>query len=523
MLSKTTHTKMHRIISLAMVFVMTFALLFSVATTVSAEVAVNQEVNSTKDGILQIRLVYNDGNDKYICGTGTCFLINENTVLTAAHVVEVDDVLENDVKSVIKKTYNENNYALEIVISRQVVVPAKLKNKDIECDFAIVTINEAISGYQTIALGDSDTVESTQECYALGFPALVSKFQDTNTYTSDDVTITNSKVSKVSNINGVDYIQHTAQLTGGFSGGPLVDDNGVVIGINRGYIQNKEDTAFGVVLVEEGEYYYSSSINQVKDVLDKLDVDYTDAAGAVETVTEAEVATEAEAPVETLAPATEPIAEPDESDNDITKVIIIVAIAILVIVLAVVVVVVLAGNKKKSEQMMQAQNRNMPPMQGRVPQAPVNRQAPPQPPVAPQPYGRPMPPTQGGMPTVPSNEGAGETSVLNDGAGETTVLGNQAAAIALIRKSNNEKISVNKADFIIGKERRRVDYCISDNNSVSRAHAKLSVRAGRCYISDLGSTNCTYVNGTKLSPNKETILSKGDKIKISDEEFEFLG
>ena len=162
-------------------------------------------------------------------------------------------------------------------------------------------------------------------------------------------------------------------------------------------------------------------------------------------------------------------------------------------------------------------------MQGRAPQAPVNRPVPPQPPVAPQSYGRPMPPTQGGMPTAPSNEGAGETSVLNDGAGETTVLGNQAASIALIRKSNNEKISVNKADFIIGKERRRVDYCISDNNSVSRAHAKLSVRAGRCYISDLGSTNCTYVNGTKLSPNQETILSKGDKIKISDEEFEFLG
>lgn len=522
MLSKRTHTKMHRILSLAMVLVMTLALVFSVATSVSAEVAVNQQVNATKDGILQIRLVYNDGNDKYVCGTGTCFLINENTVLTAAHVVEVDDALENSVKGVIKKTYNENNYSLELVISRQVVVPATLKNKDVECDFAIVTINQAISGYQTIALGDSDAVESTQECYALGFPALVSKFQDTNTYTSDDVTITNSKVSKVSNVHGVDYIQHTAQLTGGFSGGPLVDDNGVVIGVNRGYIQNKENTTFGVVLVEEGEYYYSVSINQVKEVLDKLDVDYTsESAPVAEPETEAEPATEAATEATTLAPVTE---TPVESNGglDITKVIIIVAIIILVIALVVVVVVVLVGNKKKSEA-MQAPNRNMPPMQGRTPQAPVNRPVPPQPPVAPQSYGRPMPPTQGGMPTAPSNEGAGETSVLNDGAGETTVLGNQAASIALIRKSNNEKISVNKADFIIGKERRRVDYCISDNNSVSRAHAKLSVRAGRCYISDLGSTNCTYVNGTKLSPNQETILSKGDKIKISDEEFEFLG
>ena len=113
--------------------------------------------------------------------------------------------------------------------------------------------------------------------------------------------------------------------------------------------------------------------------------------------------------------------------------------------------------------------------------------------------------------------------MLNDGAGETTVLGNQNAGCTMIRKRNNEKISINKPEFIIGKERRRVDYCISDNNSISRAHAKIKVRAGRCYISDLGSTNCTYVNGVNLSPNQEVILSKGDKIKISDEEFEFLG
>lgn len=143
------------------------------------------------------------------------------------------------------------------------------------------------------------------------------------------------------------------------------------------------------------------------------------------------------------------------------------------------------------------------------------------PPVQP-PYNRPPTPV-GSAPTMPTNDGAGETSVLNDGAGETTVLGgNQATGFALVRKSNNERITINKPEFTIGKERRRVDYCIANNNSVSRVHAKLKVRGGVCYISDLGSTNCTFVNGVKLSPNQEIALKKGDKVKISDEEFEII-
>ena len=139
------------------------------------------------------------------------------------------------------------------------------------------------------------------------------------------------------------------------------------------------------------------------------------------------------------------------------------------------------------------------------------------------PYAQPYRP-QGAAPTIPSSEGAGETSVLSEGAGETSVLGGgHATGFSLIRKSNTEKISINKPEFVIGKERRRVDYCIADNSSVSRTHAKLRVRSGVCYISDLGSTNCTYVNGAKLAPNQEVALKNGDKIKISDEEFDFIG
>ena len=121
---------------------------------------------------------------------------------------------------------------------------------------------------------------------------------------------------------------------------------------------------------------------------------------------------------------------------------------------------------------------------------------------------------------------AGSTSSVHssDGSGETVFHEShiQITGISLMRKSNNETVNINKPEFTIGKERRRVDYCVADNSSVSRVHAKLRVRGGICCISDLGSTNCTYVNGTKLGRNQEVALKKGDKIKLSYEEFEML-
>ena len=113
--------------------------------------------------------------------------------------------------------------------------------------------------------------------------------------------------------------------------------------------------------------------------------------------------------------------------------------------------------------------------------------------------------------------------ITNEGTGDAAILGAGTTSFILLRKNGGDKICINKAEFIIGKEQAKVDYCISNNNSISRKHAKISVRAGKCYISDLGSTNSTYINGTKLNPNQEVALIPGDKVKFSNEEFEFIG
>ena len=120
-----------------------------------------------------------------------------------------------------------------------------------------------------------------------------------------------------------------------------------------------------------------------------------------------------------------------------------------------------------------------------------------------------------------------ETTVLGGGViGETTVLTapqnpNKMIAPHLIRKKNNEKISLNKPVFRVGKERSYVDYFIGDNTAISRSHANFISRDGEYFVVDTNSTNHTFVNGTMIQSNVETAITHGDTIRLANEDFEF--
>ena len=91
----------------------------------------------------------------------------------------------------------------------------------------------------------------------------------------------------------------------------------------------------------------------------------------------------------------------------------------------------------------------------------------------------------------------------------------------LIRKKNNEKISLNKPVFRVGKERSYVDYFIGDNTAISRSHANFITREGEYFVVDTNSTNHTFVNGTMINSNEEIKINHGDTIRLANEDFDF--
>lgn len=51
-------------------------------------------------------------------------------------------------------------------------------------------------------------------------------------------------------------------------------------------------------------------------------------------------------------------------------------------------------------------------------------------------------------------------------------------------------------------------------SGVSRRHARLSRQGTKVYISDLGSTNATFINGEKLSAKQNYVLHDGDSVRL---------
>lgn len=117
------------------------------------------------------------------------------------------------------------------------------------------------------------------------------------------------------------------------------------------------------------------------------------------------------------------------------------------------------------------------------------------------------------------DDGEEGTSVLgNAGADETAVL-KQELPEAYLEDEQGERIDISRKDFVIGKERKKVAFCITGNSTVSRRHCKIQYDGTDFYVMDLGSLNGTLVNGIRLEANVPTRLSDQDWIQISDVKF----
>ena len=77
-------------------------------------------------------------------------------------------------------------------------------------------------------------------------------------------------------------------------------------------------------------------------------------------------------------------------------------------------------------------------------------------------------------------------------------------------------IPINASSVIAGNS-DAVDIKL-ENRFVSRRHFQVRFESDVFYISDLGSTNGTYLNGNKLNPNEEQILRDGDMVGLGVDE-----
>lgn len=94
------------------------------------------------------------------------------------------------------------------------------------------------------------------------------------------------------------------------------------------------------------------------------------------------------------------------------------------------------------------------------------------------------------------------------------------AVLVSVKPEKYENILLYKEEMHIGKEERRADACIP-SDVVSRVHAKIVRRDGSYYITDLNSTNGTFLNGRRIAPEETLALEQGDMIAFATAEYIF--
>ena len=541
---------MRRFLSLALALCLVCAMSI---TAFASEGNMNASVRDDRTGIVQVNLVYtDDNNNRYVVQTGTGFMINDFNVVTCNHVTQIsDETLEDCVEYFgVDAKKVRDRLSIRISVMRDVSIKAKITTNSAEMDFAVLELESKLSGCKSLPLRSSEDLNQTEDCFALGFPAEITSFQDAVTYTSEDVTITYGKVNKITTISGVEYVVNSAKVTQGNSGGALVDANGNVVGIikSKYMVDGMSDS-----------YSYSIATDVLIETLERLGVTFEKVGGgAAPAPTPSGNTSEAEEPEKpeveevTKSSLESAISQADGMDlsgytdesvktfndalasaksvngdanatqtavDDATKnlssamtglqektgptiPIWLIAVIAAAVVAIIIVLILMSRNNKPAPRRSQA--------------APNIPQAPPVPPVSPA-----APPINygGGVGTSVLGSGSNETTVLSGGSNETTVL--SADYGTLTRISTGEKVTINKERFAIGRERGRVDYCISDNTAVGRTHAIIVNRGGNAYVIDQNSRNCTYVNDVRAGANQEVKLKSGDKVTFADEAFTY--
>lgn len=152
------------------------------------------------------------------------------------------------------------------------LVKATVACKVEQSDLCVLEVGTPINGIPPVTICDSEA-NVGEAIYALGFPGAADALSDNFSGNPEDVTITNGIVSAVKNLTLVEnapsirLLQINAAISPGNSGGPLVNEQGDVLGIDTYTVTDSQNingaiasTVLGGILQQQGFAYISDQI-----------------------------------------------------------------------------------------------------------------------------------------------------------------------------------------------------------------------------------------------------------------------
>lgn len=498
-------------------------------------------IGDAKNGIVEIFSGFSDREGIFWrMKSGSGFLISNAEGTT--YIVTNYSIIQNSSEE--KTAYCEANGidienfgmtdSIRVVVKGDVTIDASVLTESKEMNFCILSTENAVNEKTELKLGDAQSLVTGDSIYALGFPKDIESLE----FQTSDVEIFQGNIQdKESNQAGIRYLQHSAIISAGNSGGPILDAEGYVVGINCSEYSNPASGR-----------YYSLPINELTEVLDNFSINYgskkkdvlkqdlnalkqeciqlnesgrykKDSLTALQTaLSEAEKLSETENPA--LSEMEEIYRQLMQAKDALIPKMEKIQIAIYVfaglIVLAILLLIriLFLNRQDKKKEILAEQNKDLPkqknePLKNGERQVSKEKK---------EEFCRNTIwlPDDNEEKTVGLSSYRKEHSAIQE---EQQKFLQKTSELEILRKSSGQIIKINKPEYLIGKNPTQADLFISDNKAVSRKHASIVWKNNEYYVCDLGSVNGSYVKEKRIPEGILVKLSDGDTLRIADEEF----
>lgn len=178
-------------------------------------------IQKVKNSVVKIDAYRKRGSREEHAGTGSGFVFSsDGLTFTNSHVISVGE-------------------GLRVTLLDGTIANAELIGKDPDTDIAIIKLLDG--GYSVAELGDSDALQIGQFLVVIGNPLGYHHSVSTGVLSAVGRTLRTPNGRPIDNV-----LQTDAPLNPGSSGGPLINTDGQVIGINTAIIQGMQGLSFAI-------------------------------------------------------------------------------------------------------------------------------------------------------------------------------------------------------------------------------------------------------------------------------------
>lgn len=323
------------------------AILLALGMPVTASAAFNTE---TRESVAVVYTCLDLDGGEYGFGWGTGFFVgnqgeNPTYLVTNYHVIS--DFVEYGSGELSSYKINgqtmQGRSKVRVYYDSSDYEEAYVVGYDASKDVALLKLSSATDKRKPVSLCSPDDSMVGSNIYAVGYPGLSENIfaGSTTSWGESDASVTSGTFSRIFTTEGTGRvnIQIDCVIQHGNSGGPLVNDEGAVIGINTwGVSENSESVNYAV------------SIDEVIPLLKQYSVDYTMASAGSSVVTDdAASGSDGTDSVQEDVSASVAPAEPQEKSGAGMWIAIVVAVVAVIAAVA----VVLISKKKKAQPQSQ--------------------------------------------------------------------------------------------------------------------------------------------------------------------------